>query len=106
LTPPSSGPAAPGAPARLHAVVHGRVQGVGFRATTEYEARKLGLRGWVRNLFDGGVEVDAEGDRTHLEKFLAFLHRGPLGAHVDAVQAEWLAADGGAPFPFEVRRTT
>jgi acylphosphatase len=91
---------------RLHAIVHGRVQGVGFRATTEYEAKKLGLGGWVRNRADGTVEVDAQGDRPHLETFLAFLQRGPLGAHVDAVDSEWLPAQSGAPFPFEVRRTT
>jgi acylphosphatase len=93
-------------PERLQAVVRGRVQGVGFRATTQYEARKLGLHGWVRNLVDGSVEVDAEGDRPHLERFLAFLQRGPLGAHVEAVEARWLPAQGDAPFPFEVRRTT
>jgi acylphosphatase len=92
--------------ARLHAIVRGRVQGVGFRATTQHEARRRGLSGWVRNLSDGSVEVDAEGERTHLESFLAFLHRGPLGAHVDAVESEWLVGEGGAPFPFEVRRTT
>jgi acylphosphatase len=91
---------------RLHAVVRGHVQGVGFRYTTQDEAKKLGLGGWVRNLHDGGVEVDAEGDRSQLELFLAFLHRGPLGAHVDTVQSEWLAAQGSAPYPFEVRRTT
>jgi acylphosphatase len=92
--------------ARLHAIVRGHVQGVGFRYTTQAEARKLALAGWVRNLYDGSVEVDAEGDRPQLEVFLAFLHRGPLGAHVDAVQSEWTAAQGDAPFPFEVRRTT
>lgn len=92
--------------ARLHAVVRGRVQGVGFRYTTQYEAQKLGLAGWVRNRHDGTVEVDAEGDRTHLETFLAFLHKGPLGAHVDAVESDWPAAVGDAPYPFEVRRTT
>ena len=43
---------------------------------------------------------------SFFEAFLAFLHRGPLGAHVDAVESEWLAAQGGAPYPFEVRRTT
>jgi acylphosphatase len=92
--------------ARLHAVVRGHVQGVGFRYTTQYEAKKLDLRGWVRNLHDGSVEVDAEGDRTHLETFLAFLHTGPLGAHVDAVESDWPAVQGNAPYPFEVRRTT
>lgn len=97
---------AAGDPARLHAIVRGRVQGVGFRATTQHEARRRGLSGWVRNRHDGDVEVDAEGDRTHLETFLAFLHRGPLGAHVDGVDARWLTPEGAAPFPFEVRRTT
>jgi len=92
--------------ARLHAVVRGHVQGVGFRYTTQAEAKKLGLGGWVRNLHDGSVEVDAEGDRPQLELFLAFLHRGPLGAHVAAVEAEWAAAQGTPPYPFEVRRTT
>jgi acylphosphatase len=92
--------------AHLHATVRGVVQGVGFRAATQYEGKKLGLSGWVRNLYDGAVEVDAEGDRTQLEVFLTFLHRGPLGAHVDAVDVEWLPAQGSAPFPFEVRRTT
>jgi acylphosphatase len=92
--------------AHLHAIVRGLVQGVGFRYTTQAEAKKLGLGGWVRNLHDGGVEVDAEGDRSQLEMFLAFLHRGPLGADVDAVESEWLPAQGNAPYPFEVRRTT
>jgi acylphosphatase len=91
---------------RLHAVVQGRVQGVGFRATTQYEARKLALGGWVRNRADGSVEVEAEGRDADLEAFLSFLRRGPLGAHVDAVQADWLPPQGGAPVPFEVRRTT
>jgi acylphosphatase len=91
---------------RLHATVRGRVQGVGFRATTQYEARKLGLAGWVRNRADGSVEVEAEGPREALEMFLSFLQRGPLGAHVEAVDAEWLAPRGGAPLPFEVRRTS
>jgi acylphosphatase len=45
----------------LHAFVHGRVQGVGYRATTMDEARRLNLAGWVRNRIDGSVEVLAEG---------------------------------------------
>jgi acylphosphatase len=90
---------------RLHAVVRGRVQGVGYRATTHYEAKKLGLAGWVRNRTDGSVEVEAEGPAPALETFLSFLHRGPLGAHVDSVEAEWLPPQGGGP-PFEVRRTS
>jgi acylphosphatase len=91
---------------RLHAAVRGRVQGVGFRATTLSEARKLGLAGWVRNRIDGSVEVEAEGPAEALETFLSFLRRGPLGAHVDAVEAQWLPPQGGGPQPFEVRRTS
>ena len=90
---------------RLHAVVRGRVQGVGYRATTHHEAHKLGLLGWVRNRTDGTVEVDAQGPGEALEAFLSFLHRGPLGAKVEGVEVEWLPPQGAAP-PFEVRRTS
>jgi acylphosphatase len=91
---------------RLHATVRGRVQGVGFRATAQHEARKRQLGGWVRNRTDGSVEIDAEGEAADLESFLSFLHRGPRGAHVESVASEWLPPQGGAPIPFEVRRTT
>jgi acylphosphatase len=89
---------------RLHAVVHGRVQGVGYRATTLDEARRLGLAGWVRNRVDGSVEVLAEGTEPKLQLFLAYLHRGPWGAHVSSVLADWDGAQG-APMPFQFRRT-
>jgi acylphosphatase len=91
---------------RLHAMVRGTVQGVGYRATTSYEARKLGLSGWVRNRADGGVEVEAQGEDQALEDFLSFLRRGPLGAHVDSVTVDWLPPQGEAREPFEVRRTS
>jgi acylphosphatase len=93
-------------PRRLHAFVRGTVQGVGFRATTSYEARKLGLAGWVRNRADGSVEVEAQGEDQALEAFVAFLHRGPLGAHVDSVAVDWLPPQGEDREPFEVRRTS
>jgi len=75
---------------RLRAVVRGRVQGVGFRATAAAEARKLDLRGWVRNRTDGSVEVDAQGADAALDAFVGFLHRGPNGARVISVDVEWL----------------
>lgn len=90
---------------RLHAVVRGRVQGVGFRATTLDEARRRSLAGWVRNRVDGDVEVWAEGPRATLEDFLSFLHQGPRMAHVAHVAADWGAPEG-APQPFEMRKTT
>jgi acylphosphatase len=89
---------------RLHAVVHGRVHGVGYRATTIDEARRLGLAGWVRNRYDGTVEVLAEGGEAKLRLFLDYLHRGPWGASVSSVLEEWTAA-AGAPMPFQFKRT-
>ncbi len=67
---------------RIHAIVRGRVQGVGFRATTAREARRLGLSGWVRNCFDGTVEVLAAGDDAAIDELAAWLKRGPRGANV------------------------
>ena len=76
-------------PARLHARVYGRVQGVNFRYYTHREATALGLIGWVANRFDGSVELVAEGERAELAKLLAFLHRGSPSARVDRVETEW-----------------
>ncbi len=67
---------------RIHAIVRGRVQGVGFRATAAHEARRLGLLGWVRNRLDGTVEVLAAGDDGALDLLAAWLKHGPRGAHV------------------------
>ncbi len=89
---------------RLHAVVHGRVQGVGFRATTMDEARRLQLAGWVRNRIDGTVEVLAEGPPAKLALFLSYLKRGPLGARVSSVVEDWSEAQG-APMPFQFKPT-
>jgi acylphosphatase len=89
---------------RLHAIVHGHVQGVGYRATTIDEARRLGLGGWVRNRSDGSVEVLAEGSEAKLQILLAYLHRGPWGAEVTSVAEDWTNA-AGAPMPFQVKWT-
>ncbi|MDR1899291.1 MAG: acylphosphatase [Treponema sp.] len=75
-------------PAAFHALVGGRVQGVGFRYTCCHEARRLGLSGWVRNRIDGDVEVWAEGSQEKLDSFLQWLHRGPPGARVDGVRCD------------------
>ncbi len=79
---------------QLHAIVHGRVQGVGFRDATQRRAADLGVTGWVSNRPDSTVEVLAEGDRETLERFLSFLWRGPNAARVLRVDAEWHAAGG------------
>lgn len=87
---------------QFRAVVSGHVQGVFFRAETASTARRLGLRGFVRNLANGNVEVHAGGDPAALEQLLAFLHRGPRIARVDDVRIDW-DATGPLPDPFEVR---
>ncbi len=81
--------------ARLHAVVRGKVQMVGFRQFVIERARRLGLTGWVRNGDDGrSVEVVAEGERKELEELLRLLHRGPRLAVVQAVDVSWDAPSG------------
>jgi acylphosphatase len=72
----------------IHAVVHGRVQGVGFRWSAVMEARRLRLTGSVANLPDGSVEVVAEGAADALEAFRAWLERGPPGARVTSVDVD------------------
>lgn len=69
----------------LHAVVEGQVQGVGFRYATVRQARALGLKGTVRNLADGRVEVVAEGEELSLARLKTWLDRGPPGAFVREV---------------------
>ncbi|ROS61611.1 acylphosphatase [Frigoribacterium sp. PhB160] len=83
---------------RRRALVRGRVQGVGFRFSTEGEADRLGVAGSVRNLADGGVEVEAEGTPDEVEALLAWLRVGPDGAHVDSVDVEQLVPTGEAGF--------
>ena len=73
-------------------MVSGRVQGVGFRYFVVQVARRAGLVGWVRNLPDGTVECEAEGDRSALEWFLEQLRRGP--GRVEAVVAAWKDSPG------------
>ena len=81
-------------PARLDAVVSGRVQGVGYRYFVLGIAGRLGLTGWVANLPDGRVRCVAEGGRADLERLLAELEHGPGGASVASVEAGWLVATG------------
>ena len=72
------------------AVVHGRVQGVNFRAFVKYRAEALGLKGYVKNLSGGtAVEVRAEGEKTKLVELLDHLNTGPSRSRVERVDVEW-----------------
>lgn len=71
---------------RVSALVSGRVQGVFFRSSAQEQATRLGLTGWVRNLPDGRVEIEAQGEPDAAEALLEWSARGPSGARVDEVE--------------------
>ena len=86
----------------IRAVVIGRVQGVGFRYSTEYEARRLGVAGWVRNRIDGSVEAWVQGADDAVTRFITFLETGPRAARVTSVEITEVEPDP-AMHSFEVR---
>jgi acylphosphatase len=67
--------------------IHGRVQGVGYRAWAVHRARQLGLSGWVRNLTDGTVEAYAQGNQDAISTFIAACQAGPPGARVSDIRS-------------------
>jgi acylphosphatase len=76
--------------AHLSATVYGRVQGVYFRYFVQSVARKLDLKGYVRNLASGdAVEIKAEGEKPRLDRLLKELKTGPPGASVKRVETDW-----------------
>jgi acylphosphatase len=87
----------------VHILVSGRVQGVWFRGSTAKVAEALDLVGWVRNLPDGRVEIEAQGPAPKIEEFIAWCRIGPPRASVDRLEIIDIA-----PVPryssFEVRR--
>jgi len=74
--------------------VTGKVQGVWFRRSTQQKAVELGVNGWVRNLHDGRVEVQLEGERGPVDALLAWLEHGPSAARVDSLQQDNTGAEG------------
>jgi acylphosphatase len=84
-------------------VVHGSVQGVGFRFAAREAATECSVTGWVRNLPDGTVEIVAQGSPQAVARITAWAHRGPPYAAVERVDVETLERpvdlDG-----FEIRR--
>ena len=79
-----------------HIVVRGMVQGVGFRYFVLRHATKLGLSGFVKNLFNGEVEMEAHGNRSIVEEFIKEVKVGPRGAHVSDMKIEWIPFDKSA----------
>jgi acylphosphatase len=85
-----------------HVLVEGRVQGVFFRASTRREARRAGVRGWVRNRADGRVEAHLEGEPDAVEGVLAWIRDGgPPAGRVEEVQVEETEPIDAAEFTIE-----
>lgn len=75
-------------------MVRGLVQGVGFRYFVYHHALDLDLTGYVRNLFSGEVEIEAEGDRSLVEELIKQVKIGPQSAQVNDVKIEWVQCTG------------
>jgi acylphosphatase len=87
---------------RVRAIISGRVQGVGYRAATATEARRLGITGWVKNRSDGAVELEAEGPEDKIAALLGWCEYGPPAAQVTKVATDDIKATG-ADREFAVR---
>lgn len=87
----------------FHAVVVGRVQGVGYRVFTLQAAQRHSIKGWVRNLPNRSVEVVAEGDELDLTEFLTELYKGPILSHVEDIKLTWDRTES-THTQFEIRR--
>lgn len=88
--------------AAAHLFIEGRVQGVFYRAFTRNLAARLGLNGWVRNLFDGRVEALFEGSRELIEQAIQECWKGPAGSSVRNIDVRW--EESSAKYKgFEVR---
>jgi acylphosphatase len=79
-----------------HLFVSGKVQGVGFRSFSEEHAVHLGLAGYARNLSDGRVEIEVEGEKDKIEEFLRIVRKGPLHSKITTVDIVWNRAVSGA----------
>ena len=73
-----------------HLIIKGIVQGVGFRWFVQREANKLGLTGYVKNLYNGDVEVEVEGERGLIEELIKILKVGNRMSHVTDIRVNWL----------------
>ncbi|MCX6012483.1 MAG: acylphosphatase [Chloroflexi bacterium] len=81
----------------IHIVVHGTVQGVGFRYFVESQASRLGLTGFVRNIADGSVEVIGEGEKGKLEALVKRVSQGSELARVTGIDIQWSKNSGQFP---------
>lgn len=74
---------------QCHLFISGFVQGVGFRHLIRSKANELGLRGWVKNVPDGSVEVLLQGDKSSIDEMIRLCRKGPFLSEVEEVKVEW-----------------
>jgi acylphosphatase len=74
---------------RARLILSGLVQGVGFRSYARNNAKALGLKGYVRNLKSGRLEIIVEGYEKQIDDLLDLLHKGPFGSQVEDIQVIW-----------------
>jgi acylphosphatase len=86
---------------RAHVIITGIVQGVGYRVSTLYQARRLKIAGWVRNLPDGRVEAVFEGTQEAVNAIVDWCHQGPRGALVENIAVDFQTPQG--ELNFEIR---
>lgn len=84
----------------VHLIIKGKVQGVYFRASARDVANKLAIKGWIKNMPDGNVEVMAEGKKEQLDKFIEWCRHGPTQAQVKEVRITTAEADPSLPETF------
>ena len=91
---------------RVHVSVTGTVQGVGYRYTLQHVAQRAGVTGWVRNLRDGSVDAEVEGEDATVDAVLDWMRQGPPGGHVTSAHVVELvpAPASAGTSSFEVRR--
>ena len=87
---------------RLRVIVSGRVQGVGYRYFVQSQAWELGLAGYVRNLPNGDVELEAEGSADRLDRLIVALRRGPYLSRIDEMKVSDRPARNGAIERFRI----
>ena len=87
---------------RVRLTVCGHVQGVGFRYYARREGERLGIIGWIKNLPDGNVEAEAQGNEKSVDAFITAMHRGPSAARVVGVQV-WEMPLNDRGDDFEIR---
>lgn len=84
---------------RRHYIIKGTVQGVGFRYRAYHAAERCGVTGWVRNLYDGSVEMEAEGGPEDIREMFSLIERGPF-IDIEDMEIKEIPVQGSRSFEY------